>query len=210
MKGKMLAVLVAGLLAGCGGDWTEFQSQNGEPEVRPALPEYQVPVNTGTEEPFQPQQPQKESKQEEKHHTESTFNEIEDALVCHRRGLENKDDCMAAMEAIETGFTQAHEENVNALYEFQTLARGLVATAEGGIQRVMNRPATYPEVIEYITMSCTQSTSLYVRFNCAGQAIAYYYYVKGVPEEHNNLGNPGLCPDRGFCAEQYLKYEWIH
>lgn len=281
MKAKMIAVVVAGMLVGCGsGGSVEFQSQKGEPEVLEVLPEFKIETAKGeglVQEPkpeFQYQDALKpvvnevseadmsryglveekpeftgaahgegqvggygelritqhgegavnevteggESKgqslvQEEnpEFHQENgdpAFESVEELTICQREGLQEQETCQAALAFINTGMSEAKGEFDKDPATFQIQAKGAVATAEGGIKREMKREPTYPEVIEYLVNSVAEDETMASRYTAAGYAIATYYYVRGIPEGHAKTGNPGLCADKGFCGDEYLKYQW--
>ena len=281
MKAKMIAVVVAGMLVGCGsGGSVEFQSQKGDPEVLEVLPEFKIETVNG-EGLVQEQKPEfqyqdalkpvvnevseadmsryglveekpeftgavhgegqvggygelhitqhgegavnevtegGESKgqslvQEEtpEFHQESgdpAFESVEELAICQREGLQEQETCQAALSFINTGMSEAKGEFDKDPATFQIQAKGAVATAEGGIKREMQREPTYAEVIEYLVNSVAEDETMASRYTAAGYAIATYYYVRGIPEGHTKTGNPGLCADKGFCGDEYLKYQW--
>lgn len=233
MKAKMIAVAVAGMLVGCGsgGGSVESQSQKGEPEVlvvdefqyqdalKPAInevpeadmspyglvqeekPEYNGPVNGeslvyGRGELLITQ------------HGEGAFNEVEELAICEREGLQDQETCQRALSLIETGISEAKGEFDKNQQSFQIQSKAIVGTAENAIKRKTKRDATYPEVIEYLVMSTLEEETFENRYSAAGYAIATYYYVRGIPEGHSKTENPGLCADKGYCGDQYLKYQW--
>ena len=139
---------------------------------------------------------------------DSTFNEVEELAICQREGLQDQETCQAALNLIETGISEAKGEFDKNPQTFQLQSKAIVGTAENGIKRQMKRDATYPEVIEFLVNSTLEDDTFENRYTAAGYAIATYYYVRGIPEGHTKTGNPGLCADKGFCGEQYLKYQW--
>lgn len=236
MKGKMIAVAVAGMLVGCGsgGGSVEFQSQKGEPEVLEVLPEFKIETAKGEglvreQKPeFQYQdalkpvvnevaeggeskgQPlvQEDNPEFHQENGDPTFESIEDLAICLREGLQDQETCQAALAFINTGMSEAKGEFDKDPAAFQIQANGAVATAEGGIKRATKRDATYPEVIEYLVNSVAEDETMASRYTAAGYSIASYYFVRGIPEGHTKTGNPGLCADKGFCGDEYLKYQW--
>lgn len=136
------------------------------------------------------------------------FESIEELAICQREGLQDQESCQAALAFINTGMSEAKGEFDKDPATFQIQANGAVATAEGGIKRATKRDATYPEVIEYLVNSVAEDETMASRYTAAGYAIATYYYVRGIPEGHTKTGNPGLCADKGFCGDEYLKYQW--
>lgn len=236
MKAKMIAVAVAGMLVGCGsgGGSVEFQSQKGEPEVLEVLPEFKIETAKGEglvreQKPeFQYQdalkpvvnevaeggeskgQPlvQEDNPEFHQENGDPAFESIEDLAICQREGLQDQETCQAALAFINTGMSEAKGEFDKDPAAFQIQANGAVATAEGGIKRATKRDATYPEVIEYLVNSVAEDETMASRYTAAGYAIATYYYVRGIPEGHTKTGNPGLCADKGFCGDEYLKYQW--
>lgn len=136
------------------------------------------------------------------------FESIEELAICQREGLQDQETCQAALAFINTGMSEARGEFDKDPAAFQIQANGAVATAEGGIKRATKRDATYPEVIEYLVNSVAEDETMVSRYTAAGYAIATYYYVRGIPEGHTKTGNPGLCADKGFCGDEYLKYQW--
>lgn len=136
------------------------------------------------------------------------FESIEELAICQREGLQDQETCQAALAFINTGMSEAKGEFDKDPAAFQIQANGAVATAEGGIKRSTKRDATYPEVIEYLVNSVAEDETMASRYTAAGYAIATYYYVRGIPEGHTKTGNPGLCADKGFCGDEYLKYQW--
>lgn len=140
------------------------------------------------------------------------FNEVEELAICQREGLQDQETCQAALALINTGMSEAKGEFDKNPAVFQVQSNGIVGTAENGIKRSTKRDATYPEVIEYLVnvvlMSNEQEDTFENRYTAAGYAIATYYYVRGIPEGHTKTGNPGLCADKGFCGDEYLKYQW--
>lgn len=136
------------------------------------------------------------------------FESVEELAICQREGLQEQETCQAALSFINTGMSEANGEFDKDPATFQIQAKGAVATAEGGIKRATKRDATYPEVIEYLVNSVAEDETIASRYTAAGYAIATYYYVRGIPEGHTKTGNPGLCADKGFCGDEYLKYQW--
>lgn len=137
------------------------------------------------------------------------FNEVEELAICEREGLQDQETCQTALSLIEIGISEAKGELDKNPQVFQTQSNGMVATAEGGIKRAKKgQDATYPEVIEYLVNATLEEDSFENRYTAAGYAIATYYYVRGIPEGHSKTGNPGLCADKGYCGDQYLKYQW--
>lgn len=140
------------------------------------------------------------------------FESIEELAICQREGLQDQESCFAALSLINTGMSEAKGEFDENPAVFQVQSQGIVGTAENGIKRSTKRDATYPEVIEYLVgallMSKEQEDTFENRYAAAGYAIATYYYVRGIPEGHTKTGNPGLCADKGFCGDEYLKYQW--
>lgn len=136
------------------------------------------------------------------------FESVEELAICQREGLQEQETCQAALSFINTGMSEANGEFDKDPATFQIQAKGAVATAEGGIKRATKRDATYPEVIEYLVNSVAEDETMASRYTAAGYAIATYYYVRGIPEGHTKTGNPGLCADKGFCGDEYLKYQW--
>ena len=136
------------------------------------------------------------------------FESVEELAICQRDGLQEQESCQAALSFINTGMSEAKGEFDKDPATFQIQAKGAVATAEGGIKRATKRDATYPEVIEYLVNSVAEDETMASRYTAAGYAIATYYYVRGIPEGHTKTGNPGLCADKGFCGDEYLKYQW--
>lgn len=136
------------------------------------------------------------------------FESVEELAICQREGLQEQETCQAALAFINTGMSEAKGEFDKDPAAFQIQAIGAVATAEGGIKRATKRDATYPEVIEYLVNSVAEDETMASRYTAAGYAIATYYYVRGIPEGHTKTGNPGLCADKGFCGDEYLKYQW--
>lgn len=238
MKAKILAVAVAGMLVGCGsGGSVEFQSQKGDPEVLEVLPEFKIETAKGPSQvqeakpEFQYQEALKpainevpeggaekgpslvyEEEPKPEFHQENgdpAFNEVEELAICQREGLQDQETCQSALSLIETGIIEAKGELDKNPQVFQNQSKGMVATAEGGIKRAKKgQDATYPEVIEFLVNSTLEEDTFENRYTAAGYAIATYYYVRGIPEGHEETGNPGLCADRGFCGKQYLKYQW--
>ena len=204
MKAKMIAVAVAGMLVGCGsgGGSVEFQSQKGEPEVR-----FQ---NAYAEETAKGN-PEERSQDAYVEHSENgypAFNEVEELAICEHEGLQDQETCQRALSLIETGISEAKGEFDKNPQAFQIQSKAIVGTAENTIKRQTKRDAAYPEVIEFLVMSTLEEETFENRYAAAGYAIATYYYVRGIPEGHSNTGNPGLCADKGYCGNQYLKYQW--
>lgn len=236
MKAKILAVAVAGMLVGCGsgGGLIEFQSQKGEPEVL-VVDEFQhhdaliptvnevpeadlsqyaqdgdVAVNEVTEGGIDkgPSLVQEENPEFHQENGDPAFNEVEELAICQREGLRDQETCQAALNLIETGISEAKGEFDKNPQAFQVQSKAIVGTAENGIKRSTKRDATYPEVIEFLVNSTLEEDTFENRYAAAGYAIATYYYVRGIPEGHTKTGNPGLCADKGYCGDQYLKYQW--
>lgn len=136
------------------------------------------------------------------------FNEVEELAICQREGLQDQETCQAALSLIETGIGEAKGEFDKNPQTFQVQSEAIVGTAENGIKRQTKRDATYPEVIEYLVNATLEDDTFENRYAAAGYAIATYYYVRGIPEGHTKTGNPGLCADKGFCGDEYLKYQW--
>lgn len=140
------------------------------------------------------------------------FESVEELAICQREGLQEQETCQAALSLINTGMSEAKGEFDKNHAVFQVQSKGIVGTAENGIKRSAKRAATYPEVIEFLVgallMSKEQEDTFENRYAAAGYAIATYYYVRGIPEGHTKTGNPGLCADKGFCGDEYLKYQW--
>lgn len=140
------------------------------------------------------------------------FESVEELTICQREGLQDQETCQAALSLINTGMSEAKGEFDKNPAVFQVQSQGIVGTAENGIKRSTKRDATYPEVIEYLVtallMSKEQEDTFENRYAAAGYAIATYYYVRGIPKGHTKTGNPGLCADKGFCGDEYLKYQW--
>lgn len=136
------------------------------------------------------------------------FNEVEELAICEREGLQDQETCQRALSLIETGISEAKGEFDKNPQAFQIQSKAIVGTAENTIKRQTKRDATYPEVIEFLVMSMLEEETFENRYAAAGYAIATYYYVRGIPEGHSNTGNPGLCADKGYCGNQYLKYQW--
>ena len=233
MKAKMIAVAVAGMLVGCGsgGGSVEFQSQKGEPEVLVVDEfQYQEALKPATNEVPEADMSPYGLVQEEKpeytgsvngeslvygrgellitQHGEGAFNEVEELAICEREGLQDQETCQRALSLIETGISEAKGEFDKNPQAFQIQSKAIVGTAENTIKRQTKRDATYPEVIEFLVMSTLEEDTFENRYAAAGYAIATYYYVRGIPEGHSNTGNPGLCADKGYCGNQYLKYQW--
>lgn len=145
---------------------------------------------------------------EETANGESTRNEVEEFAICQREGLQDQETCQAALNLIETGISEAKGEFDKNPQAFQVQSKAIVGTAENGIKRSTKRDATYPEVIEFLVNSTLEEDTFENRYAAAGYAIAAYYYVRGIPEGHTKTGNPGLCADKGYCGDQYLKYQW--
>lgn len=137
-----------------------------------------------------------------------SFNEVEELAICQREGLQDQETCQAALNLIETGISEAKGEFDKNPQTFQLQSKAIVGTAENGIKRQTKRDASYPEVIEYLVNATLEEDTFENRYTAAGYAIATYYYVRGIPEGHTNTGNPGLCADKGYCGDQYLKYQW--
>lgn len=236
MKAKILAVAVAGMLVGCGsgGGLIEFQSQKGEPEVlvvdefqhhdaliptvnevpeadlSPYAQDGDVAVNEVTEGGIDkgPSLVQEENPEFHQENGDPAFNEVEELAICQREGLRDQETCQAALNQIETGISEAKGEFDKNPQAFQVQSKAIVGTAENGIKRSTKRDATYPEVIEFLVNSTLEEDTFENRYAAAGYAIATYYYVRGIPEGHTKTGNPGLCADKGYCGDQYLKYQW--
>lgn len=236
MKAKILAVAVAGMLVGCGsgGGSVEFQSQKGEPEVlvvdefqhhdaliptvnevpeadlSPYAQDGDVAVNEVTEGGIDkgPSLVQEENPEFHQENGDPAFNEVEELAICQREGLRDQETCQAALNLIETGISEAKGEFDKNPQAFQVQSKAIVGTAENGIKRSTKRDATYPEVIEFLVNSTLEEDTFENRYAAAGYAIATYYYVRGIPEGHTKTGNPGLCADKGYCGDQYLKYQW--
>lgn len=236
MKAKILAVAVAGMLVGCGsgGGLIEFQSQKGEPEVlvvdefqhhdaliptvnevpeadlSPYAQDGDVAVNEVTEGGIDkgPSLVQEENPEFHQENGDPAFNEVEELAICQREGLRDQETCQAALNLIETGISEAKGEFDKNPQAFQVQSKAIVGTAENGIKRSTKRDATYPEVIEFLVNSTLEEDTFENRYAAAGYAIATYYYVRGIPEGHTKTGNPGLCADKGYCGDQYLKYQW--
>ena len=136
------------------------------------------------------------------------FNEVEELAICEREGLQDQETCQRALSLIETGISEVKGEFDKNPQAFQIQSKAIVGTAENTIKRQTKRDATYPEVIEFLVMSTLEEETFENRYAAAGYAIATYYYVRGIPEGHSNTGNPGLCADKGYCGNQYLKYQW--
>ena len=137
------------------------------------------------------------------------FNEVEELAICQREGLQDQETCQAALSLIETGISEAKGELDKNPQVFQNQSKGMVATAEGGIKRAKKgQDATYPEVIEFLVNSTLEEDTFENRYTATGYAIATYYYVRGIPEGHSKTENPGLCADKGYCGDQYLKHQW--
>lgn len=136
------------------------------------------------------------------------FNEVEELTICEREGLQDQETCQRALSLIETGISEAKGEFDKNPPVFQNYSKGIVSTAEATIKRQTKRDAAYPEVIEFLVMSTLEEDTFENRYAAAGYAIATYYYVRGIPEGHSNTGNPGLCADKGYCGDQYLKHQW--
>lgn len=223
---------------GSGGGSVELQSQKGEPEVLEVLPEFKIETAKGEglvreQKPeFQYQdalkpvvnevaeggeskgQPlvQEDNPEFHQENGDSAFESVEELAICQREGLQDQETCQAALAFINTGMSEAKGEFDKNPAVFQVQSQGIVGTAENGIKRSTKRDATYPEVIEYLVtallMSKEQEDTFENRNAAAGYAIATYYYVRGIPEGHTKTGNPGLCADKGFCGDEYLKYQW--
>lgn len=145
---------------------------------------------------------------EQESNGDPAFNEVEELAICQREGLQDQETCQAAMNLIETGISEAKGEFDKNPQAFQVQSKAIVGTAENGIKRSTKRDATYPEVIEFLVNSTLEEDTFENRYAAAGYAIATYYYVRGIPEGHAKTGNPGLCADKGYCGDQYLKYQW--
>lgn len=145
---------------------------------------------------------------EETANGDSAFHEVEELAICQREGLQDQETCQAALSLIETGISEAKGEFDKNPAGFQVQSKTFVATAEESIKRKAKRDATFPEVIEFLVNSTLEEETFENRYTSAGYAIATYYYVRGIPEDHSNTGNPGLCADNGFCGDQYLKHQW--
>ena len=223
---------------GSGGGSVEFQSQKGEPEVQEVLPEFKIEsakgeglvqeqkpefqyqdalkpaINEVTEggESKGPSLVQEENPEFHQEIGDPAFESVEELAICQREGLQDQDTCQAALTLINTGMSEAKGEYDKSPAVFQVQSKGIVGTAENGIKRSAKRDATYPEVIEYLVnvvlMSNEQGDTFENRYTAAGYAIATYYYVRGIPEGHTKTENPGLCADKGFCGDEYLKYQW--
>ena len=142
-------------------------------------------------------------------HGEGAFNEVEELAICQREGLQDQGNCEAALSLINTGMSEAKGEFDKDPSIFQNYSNGVVLTAENTIKRAKKgQEATYPEVIEYLVNSTLEEDTFENRYTAAGYAIATYYYVRGIPEGHTKTGNPGLCADKGYCGDEYLKYQW--
>lgn len=137
-----------------------------------------------------------------------SLNEVEELAICQREGLQEQETCQTALNLIETGISEAKGEFDKNPQTFQLQSKAIVDTAENGIKRQTKRDATYPEVIEYLVKATLEEDTFENRYAAAGYAIATYYYVRGIPEGHTKTGNPGLCADKGYCGDQYLKYQW--
>lgn len=151
---------------------------------------------------------QEENPEFHRENGDPAFESVEELAICQREGLQEQETCQAALSFINTGMSEAKGEFDKDPATFQIQAKGAVATAEGGIKRATKRDATYPEVIEYLVNSVAEDETMASRYTAAGYAIATYYYVRGIPEGHTKTGNPGLCADKGFCGDEYLKYQW--
>ena len=150
------------------------------------------------------------------------FNEVEELAICQREGLRDQDSCESVLVSINSGMTEAHYIAMENPEAFKRDALGRVRTAEGYFRRALKREGEYAEVIQYIVDACMRSyvaedgspieldavSARNARYLCAGQAMAAYYYVNGVPSDHKDVGNPGLCADRGLCGDIFLKYQW--
>ena len=221
MKSKMIAVAVAGMLVGCGsgGGSVEFQSQKGEPLVQygdyyaefhrngPSLVQYQD-FYAEDDTKGDPEVRFQNAYAEHADKGEPAFNEVEELAICEREGLQDQETCQRALSLIETGISEAKGEFDKTHEAFQIQSKAIVGTAENAIKRQAKRDAAYPEVIEYLVNATLEEDTFENRYAAAGYAIATYYYVRGIPEGHSNTGNPGLCADKGYCGDQYLKYQW--
>lgn len=234
MKAKILAVAVAGGLMGCGSGGS-FESAKGTPLVQEELPSYGVNGPSTFQEDriyaeekkgesliqWQRVYAEAESKgpsliQEQRVYAEhesngpSAINEVDELAVCTRWPFfDNEIGCSYALGSINSGMTEAKEEFDKDPESFQLQAKGMVATAEGGIKRSLQRDATYPEVIEYLKEAVGATlNNVHDYWSKTGYAIATYYYVRGIPEGHTKTGNPGLCVDEYRCGDEYLKYQW--
>lgn len=145
---------------------------------------------------------------EQSENGDPAFNEVEELAICQREGLQDQETCQAALNLIETGISEAKGEFDKNPQAFQVQSKAIVGTAENGIKRSTKRDAAYPEVIEFLVNSTLEEDTFENRYAAAGYAIATYYYVRGIPEGHAKTGNPGLCADKGYCGDQYLKYQW--
>lgn len=147
------------------------------------------------------------------------FNEVEELAVCENEHLQEHGICNAAVSLINSGISEAKTEFDKDPQAFQLQSKGIVITAEETILRVnkanpsrIGKKPTYAEVIEYLVKTILagqeQEDTFENRYTAAGYAIATYYYVRGIPEDHIKTWNPGLCADKGFCGDEYLKYQW--
>lgn len=219
MKAKMIAVAIAGMLVGCGsGGSVEFQSQKGEPEVlvvdefqyqdalKPAINEVtEGGIDKGPSLVYE-EEPKPEFQYQDA--LQPAFNEVEELAICEREGLQDQETCQRALSLIETGISEAKGEFDKNPQAFKIQSKAIIGTAENTIKRQTKRDATYPEVIEFLVKSTLEEETFENRYAAAGYAIATYYYVRGIPEGHSNTGNPGLCADKGYCGDQYLKHQW--
>lgn len=139
---------------------------------------------------------------------------VEELAICQREGLQEQENCEASLSFINTGMSEAKAEFDKDPHAFQIQATGFVGTAENSIKRdkqrakLENTTPTYAEVIEFLVKAVAEDETMESRYIAAGQAIAAYYYVRGIPEGHTQTGNPGLCADKGLCGDVYLKYQW--
>ena len=188
--------------------------ENGESLVQSDLSPYaqdgDVAVNEVTEGGIDkgPSLVQEENPEFHQENGDPAFNEVEELAICQREGLRDQETCQAALNLIETGISEAKGEFDKNPQAFQVQSKAIVGTAENGIKRSTKRDATYPEVIEFLVNSTLEEDTFENRYAAAGYAIATYYYVRGIPEGHTKTGNPGLCADKGYCGDQYLKYQW--
>lgn len=219
MKAKMIAVAVAGMLVGCGSGGS-FESAKGVPLVQEELPPYAengpslvqyqdaYAEETSKGEPLVQYPETLKIGETEVENGGPAFNEVEELAICEREGLQDQETCQRALSLIETGISEAKGEFDKNPQAFQIQSKAIVGTAENTIKRQTKLDATYPEVIEFLVMSTLEEETFENRYAAAGYAIATYYYVRGIPEGHSNTGNPGLCADKGYCGNQYLKYQW--
>lgn len=221
MKANMIAVAVAGMLVGCGsgGGSVEFQSQKGESLVQfedyyaefhrngPSLVQYQDFYAEETTK-GEPEDRFQNAYAEHTDKGDPAFNEVEELAICQREWLQDQETCQAALTLIEAGISEAKGEFDKNHETFQIQSKAIVGTAENAIKRNTKRDAAYPEVIEFLVNSTLEEDTFGNRYAATGYAIATYYYARGIPEGHTNTGNPGLCADKGYCGDQYLKYQW--